>query len=133
MSLVPTFATPPGFLGLPQSAVPGGVSIAGIPLDLGVTNRAGTREGPAAIRRASRMLVDGAHPATRIDPRTLPLADVGDFALALGDLTASLALIEQEAAQHTHLVALGGDHGISLPLLRALARRVGGPLALVHF
>ena len=133
MSLVPTFATPPGFLGLPQSAVPGGVSIVGIPLDLGVTNRAGTREGPAAIRRASRMLVDGSHPATRIDPRALPLADVGDFALALGDLTASLALIEQQAAAHSHLVALGGEHGISLPLLRALARRVGGPLALVHF
>jgi agmatinase len=68
-----------------------------------------------------------------VDPRALPLADVGDFALALGDLTASLALIEQQAAAHPHLVALGGEHGISLPLLRALARRVGGPLALVHF
>jgi agmatinase len=50
MSLVPTFATPPGFLGLPQSTAPGEISIAGIPLDIGVTNRAGTREGPAAIR-----------------------------------------------------------------------------------
>ena len=133
MSLVPTFATPPGFLGLPQSTAPGEISIAGIPLDIGVTNRAGTREGPAAIRRASRMLVDGSHPATQIDPRALPLADVGDFALALGDLTASLALIEQQAAAHPHLVALGGEHGISLPLLRALSRRLGRPLALVHF
>jgi agmatinase len=133
MSLVPTFATPPGFLGLALADGAPAIAVAGIPLDLGVTNRAGTREGPAAIRRASRMLVDGAHPATRVDFRTLPLGDVGDFALALGDLPASLALIESQAAQHPHLVALGGEHGISLPLLRALAKRVGGPLALVHF
>ena len=132
MTLVPTFATPPGFLGLPLREA-GPIAIAGIPLDLGTTNRAGTRDGPAAIRRASRMLVDGSHPTTRVDPRSLPLADVGDFTLALGDLQASLALIEQQAAQHPHLVALGGEHGISLPLLRALAKRVGGPLALVHF
>lgn len=131
MGLAPTFATPPGFLGLPQR--PGGaVAIAGIPLDLGVTNRAGARDGPAAIRRASRMLVDGAHPLTRVDPRGLDLADIGDFALALGDLAASLALIEQQAAAHAHLVALGGEHGITLPLLRALAKRLGQPLAVLH-
>jgi agmatinase len=132
MTLVPTFATPPGFLGLPLRDA-GAIAIAGIPLDLGTTNRAGSRDGPSAIRRASRMLVDGSHPATRVDPRALPLADVGDFTLALGDLQASLGLIEQQAARHEHLVALGGEHGISLPLLRALAKRVGGPLALVHF
>lgn len=133
MSLVPTFATPPGFLGLPLAGNAPGIAVAGIPLDLGVTNRAGTREGPAAIRRASRMLVDGSHPTTRVDFRALPLGDVGDFALALGDLPRSLDLIESQAAQHAHLVALGGEHGISLPLLRALAKRVGGPLALAHF
>lgn len=131
MALVPTFATPPGFLGI--AAREGAVSIAGVPLDIGTTNRAGARDGPAAIRRASRMLVDGAHPVTRVDPARLPLADVGDFAIALGDIQASLALIEQQAAAHAHLVALGGEHGISLPLLRALAKRIGGPLALVHF
>lgn len=131
MALVPTFATPPGFLGI--TAREGAVAIAGVPLDIGTTNRAGARDGPGAIRRASRMLVDGAHPTTRVDPSRLPLADVGDFAIALGDIQGSLALIEQQAAGHPHLVALGGEHGISLPLLRALAKRVGGPLALVHF
>ncbi len=131
MALVPTFATPPGFLGL--SRTEGEVSIAGIPLDLGVTNRAGSRDGPAAIRRASRMLVDGSHPTTGVNPQELPIGDAGDFALALGDLAASLARIEEQAAQHAHLVALGGEHGITLPLLRALARRTGAPLALVHF
>ncbi|MGG5811752.1 agmatinase [Falsiroseomonas sp. CW058] len=133
MPLVPTFATPSGFLGVTRREAAGGVSVAGIPLDLGTTNRAGARDGPAAIRRASRMLVDGAHPTTGVDPATLPLADVGDLAIALGDLAGSLARIEEQAAAHDHLVALGGEHGITLPLLRALARRVGGPLALVHF
>ncbi|WP_270934941.1 agmatinase [Falsiroseomonas oryzae] len=133
MTLVPTFSTPPGFLGLPLRQDAPGIAVAGIPLDLGTTNRAGARDGPAAIRRASRMLVDGAHPTTRVDFRSRDVADVGDFSLALGDLAGSLALVEQQAAAHGHLVALGGEHGITLPLLRALAKRVGGPLALVHF
>ncbi len=133
MPLTPTFATLPGFLGITRRDPEGAVAVAGVPLDLGVTNRAGTRDGPAAIRRASRMLVDGAHPATGVDPAAVPIADVGDFAIALGDLPASLARIEEQAAGYEHLVALGGEHGITLPLLRALARRTGGPLALVHF
>jgi agmatinase len=133
MSLVPTFATPPGFLGLPQREAREGICIAGIPLDLGTTNRAGTRDGPAAIRRASRMLVDGAHPTTRVDPMALPLADVGDFGLALGDLMGSLQRIEEQASGFAHLIALGGEHGITLPLLRALTRRLGGPVGLLHF
>ena len=79
------------------------------------------------------MLVDGDHPHWWIDPAALPVADIGDFAIALGDIAASLTLIEQQAASHEHLIALGGDHSISLPLLRALAGKRGGPLALVHF
>ncbi len=133
MSLVPTFATPPGFMGLPQTRHPATYSIAGVPFDIGTTNRAGTREGPAAIRRASRMLVDGAHPGSWVDPATLDLADVGDFPIALGDIPASLAMIETAAAGFPHLITLGGEHGISLPLLRALAKRQGGPVGLVHF
>jgi len=78
------------------------------------------------------MLVDGAHPTSWVDPATLPLADIGDFALALGDIPGSLALIEQQAAQIEHLVALGGEHGITLPLLRALAKRLGEPVGLLH-
>ena len=60
------------------------------------------------------------------------LADIGDMQIALGDIPASLQLIEQQAAGLRHLIALGGEHGITLPLLRALSRRVG-KLALVHF
>ncbi|MCB4824420.1 agmatinase [Roseicella aerolata] len=128
----PTFATPPGFLGITRQDRGAAVCIAGLPLDIGTTNRAGTRDGPAAIRRASRMLVDGVHPQHWTDPRDLDIADLGEFELALGDIRASHALIETQAAECAHLVALGGEHGITLPLLRALARRLGGPVGLLH-
>jgi agmatinase len=133
MSTTPTFAMAPTYLGLARPRDEAIFHIAGIPFDIGTTNRSGARFGPAAIRQASRMLVDGDHPHWWVDPAALPVADIGDFAIALGDIAASLSLIEQQAASHTHLIALGGDHSISLPLLRALAGKRGGPLALVHF
>lgn len=128
----PTFAVPPGFLGVGRHERDAAISIAGIPLDIGTTNRSGARFGPQAIRQASRMLVDGAHPTAWVDVSKLMLSDIGDFRIALGDIPASLKAIEEQAAAVDHLVALGGEHGITLPLLRALARRKG-PLALVHF
>jgi agmatinase len=128
----PTYAVRPSFLGISRADRDAPIAIAGIPLDLGTTNRSGARFGPAAIRQASRMLTDGAHPQTFVDPTTLPLADIGDFDLALGDLVASLKLIQAQARDIKHLVALGGEHGITLPLLRALKARRGA-LALVHF
>lgn len=133
MAGAPTYATPSGFLGISHRDPAARFAVAGIPLDIGTTNRSGAREGPAAIRRASRMLVDGAHPASWVDPAALDIADIGDFELALGDIAGSLALIETQAARLGHLLCLGGEHGITLPLLRALRRRVGTPVALVHF
>jgi arginase family enzyme len=133
VSLTPTFATGAGFLGITRSDRGADFVVAGVPLDIGTTNRAGARDGPHAIRRASRMLTDGEHPEFWIEPATMKVADIGDLALALGNIPESLRLIEQQAAGLGHLVALGGEHGITLPLLRALARRVGGALALVHF
>jgi len=128
----PTYAVPPSFLGIAGHDRAAPLCIAGIPYDIGTTNRSGARFGPAAIRAASRMLVDGAHPEHWVDPAALPLADIGDFATALGDIAASLKLIESAARGIAHLVALGGDHTVTLPLLRALAKR-GAPPALVHF
>ncbi len=133
MAGTPTYAIPASFLGVSRSDRSAAFAIAGVPLDIGTTNRSGTREGPAAIRRASRMLVDGAHPGFWVDPLDLDLADIGDFALALGDIPGSLARIESQAEGLAHLLCLGGEHGITLPLLRALRRRIGVPLALVHF
>jgi agmatinase len=132
MTLVPTFATVPAFLGITRSDPGAEFVVAGVPLDIGTTNRAGARDGPHAIRRASRMLTDGAHPEFWVEPAAMNVADIGDLQLALGDIPASLQLIEQQVAGLGHLIALGGEHGITLPLLRALSRRAG-PLALVHF
>jgi agmatinase len=127
-----TFAIPPSFLGIGRRDPASSICIAGVPLDIGTTNRSGARFGPAAVRQASRMLVDGAHPVHWVDPAAGPLADVGDLAIALGDIPASLRLIEQQAGAFAHLVAIGGEHGITLALLRALANRVGR-VALIHF
>ena len=111
MALIPTFATPPGFLGIERRDPNAAFTVAGIPLDIGTTNRAGARDGPSAIRRASRMLVDGAHPHHWIEPAaTMDIADAGDFAIVLGDLAASLAAIEAQAAPLKHLVEIGRAH-----------------------
>jgi agmatinase len=133
MAETPTFAASPNFLSVNRTNHDAAFIVAGIPLDIGTTNRAGARDGPQAIRRASRMLTDGDHPAFWIEPATLDVADIGDFPIALGDIPASLQGIEQHAAGIAHLLALGGEHLITLPLLRALSKRIGGPLGVVHF
>ena len=133
MAGTPTYAVPPTFLGVSSRDPSADYVVAGVPMDIGTTNRAGSRDGPAAIRRASRMLTDGDHPEHWFDPARASLADIGDFALALGDIGASLAMIEAQASTIGHLIALGGEHGITLALLRALTKRLGQPIALVHF
>jgi agmatinase len=132
MTETPTFALAGGFLGVERRDPADPMVIAGIPFDIGTTNRPGARFGPQAIRQASRMLVDGDHPKTFVDVGRLPLSDIGNLRILPGDIAASLALIEEQAAAIGHLVALGGDHSITLPLLRARARK-SGALALVHF
>lgn len=129
----PTYAVPPSFLGVQRTDRTAEYVVAGIPMDIGTTNRAGARDGPAAIRRASRMLTDGAHPVHWVEPAMMPVSDIGDFALMLGDIPASLTAIQSQAETIDHLIALGGEHGISLPLLRALTQRIGRPVALIHF
>lgn len=132
MNDTPTFASPSTFLGAKPNDRSAAISIAGVPFDIGTTNRAGARFGPRAIRDASRMLVDGDHPTHWTDAAALSLSDVGNFDIALGDIAASLALIEKQAAQFAHLVTLGGDHTVTLALLRAVAK-ARGPVALLHF
>jgi len=94
--------------------------MAGLPLDIGTTNRAGPRDGPRAIRAAARMLTDERHPITGAPPASLDLSDLGEFEIALGDMEKSLALIEEQAAGLAHLVAFGGEDSIALALLRPL-------------
>jgi len=112
-------------------------AISGVPYDGVVTNRPGARFGPQAIRTASLMLCDATHPIFDVSP----LAHVGD-ALDMRLPNASplpevRRHIEQQAAElmaRHHCIFLGGDHSVTLSLLRAAKARHGGePLALLHF
>ncbi len=127
-----TFAAPHAFLGARPDDRGAAVCVAGVPLDIGTTNRAGSRDGPRAIRAAGRMLTDGRHPTTGADPTALDLSDLGEFEISLGDIAASLARIESQAAGLRHLLAFGGEHGVTLALLRALVKRLGEPVGLLH-
>jgi len=132
MSGAPAYAAPSSFLATPGTDRSAPVCVAGAPHDLGVSNRPGARFGPQAIRAASRMLIDGCHPTFHVETARLSIADVGNFEIALGDIAKSYDLIERQASAFAHLVTLGGDHGVTLPLLRALAKK-RGPVGLVHF
>ena len=128
---LPTFAARETFFGTSNTTPGAAISLAGVPLDIATTNRAGARDGPAAIRRASRMC-GGAYPDNWADMYDLDFADVGNFGVLMGELHDSLKMIEEQAAEHEHLIAFGGDHLITLPLLRAAAAK-HGPLGMVHF
>lgn len=132
-----TSMTQPGFLKAPPlSARPDArFVIAGIAWDGATTNRPGARFGPHAIRRASHMLCDATHPWYGVSPLAA-LADVGDLPLpntSLAGMRAALAPLAAALIARHHVVWLGGDHSISLPLLRAYRLQHGRALALVHF
>ncbi|MFG1398713.1 agmatinase [Roseixanthobacter pseudopolyaromaticivorans] len=107
----------------------------GVPLDVGTSNRAGTRFGPRQIRTES-VFVRPYNVATRAAPfDSLAIADLGDVATNPYSLERSVDLIEAHFdgifAAGCRPMALGGDHTMTLPILRAAAK-VHGPVALVH-
>lgn len=108
--------------------------LVGLPFDGAVTHRSGARMGPSAIRQASLMLCDGEHPFFDCSPWA-HLGDVGDLVLPnASGLAAARQVIEAQWPQWDkhHVVALGGDHSVTLSILRALSRR-HGRMALLHF
>ncbi|HTG46078.1 MAG TPA: agmatinase [Actinomycetota bacterium] len=133
---VPRFAGPATFARLPRldQVRSCDVAIVGVPFDAGTTYRPGARFGPSAIRAGSRLL-RGYHPGLDVEPfAAQQVADAGDLACTPFDIAAAVGQIEAAArsVEARHLVALGGDHTVSLPLLRVAARRFG-KLALIHF
>jgi agmatinase len=135
---VPRFAGPSSFARLPRldEVERADVAVLGVPFDAGVTFRPGARFGPGALREASRLLRDY-HPWLDVEPfASQQVADAGDVACTPFSIEEAIQQIEQgvdEVLERSgRLLAIGGDHTISLPLLRAHARR-HGPLALVHF
>jgi len=111
------------------------VAIVGVPLDIGTSNRNGTRYGPRQIRSES-VLVRPYGMATGAAPfDSFQVADAGDVALNPYSLEKSIDIIVahyQALLKHDLVpVSLGGDHTITLPILRAVAAK-HGPLGLVH-
>jgi guanidinopropionase len=101
------------------------IALAGVPFDGGSSFRAGSRHGPAQMREMSR-LIRQAHYATAVAPFEMcRIADVGDAPVNPLDMAASLESIEAffAAVRATGALPLvaGGDHTITLPILRALA------------
>ena len=129
------FLTKHGFLTAPERDATRPYAVAGIAYDGAVTNRPGARFGPHAIRRASQMLCDGIHPLWNCSPIS-ELTDVGDLALpntSLISMREKLQPLAQDLIGKHHMCWLGGDHSITLPLLRAYRQHFGRPLALIHF
>ncbi len=112
------------------------VAVTGIPLDLATTFRTGARLGPAAIRAATAQLNEKLHPWGFGPCDHLAVADYGDCPL---DNHRPATLVDSIAdharriiAGGTTMLALGGDHFITYPILKAHAER-HGPLSLIHF
>jgi guanidinopropionase len=133
---VPRFAGPSTFMRLPM-ADPEEVDIAliGIPFDGGTTNRTGARHGPREIRNQSS-LVRRVHHVTGVSPFDLGrVADCGDVPVNPLDLNETLESITRFMTDVRRAGALpltaGGDHLISLPILRGLAEKA--PLGMIHF
>ena len=137
-----------GFLGLPIAALPLAnlpvanlhvgnkrFAVAGIAWDGCVTNPPGARFGPNAIRQASHMLCGDEHPFFDTTPVNNTL-DFGNLLLPNTSLTKMREAFMPQAvnliAQHT-MVWLGGDHSITLPLLRAYFSQLKTPIAVIHF
>jgi agmatinase len=129
------FLSDNSFLKAPPASGETPFAVAGIAWDGAVTNRPGARFGPRAIRAASHMLCDAIHPLFDVTPLGR-LGDAGDLPLPNTSLErmrdAMSALVAPLIRRH-HMCWLGGDHSITLPLLRAYREELGRPLAVVHF
>lgn len=134
-AMVPRFAGMPSFFRLPFITDPHLVDVAlvGVPFDGGTTNRAGARHGPREIRNQSSLIrrinANGIAPY-----ETLRVADLGDAPTNPINLLDSLARIESFfksiAAAKAIPITAGGDHLITLPILRGIAAQ---PVGLIHF
>ena len=131
------FSGPQTFMRLPAAESAEGLDVAfvGVPMDIGTSWRSGTRFGPKQIRQESAMIrpyniQTGAAPFD-----VLECADLGDIAINTFSLSDTIHIITESydaILKHDVVpVGLGGDHSMTLPILRSIARR-HGPVALVH-
>jgi len=111
------------------------VALIGVPMDLGVTNRAGARLGPRAVRSVER--IGPYEHVLRVAPMNdLKIADVGDVPMTSRyDLSQCHADIEDcfrmIAGAKAIPLSVGGDHSITGSIMKGLG--VNGPMGMVHF
>ena len=133
----PRFSGSGTFMRLPSSETAKDLDVAflGIPMDIGTSWRSGTRFGPKQIRAESNMLRPY-NMWTKAAPfDSLNCADIGDIPINTFDLKDSVKRIEdfydELLLNNVIPMALGGDHTLTLPILRSLAKK-HGPVSLVH-
>ncbi len=134
----PRFGQLATFMLLPAADSPVNVDVAlfGIPYDGGTSYRTGARFGPRAVREQSS-LIRPWHPVLKVHPfERMRVADCGDVDVVPISIeqtyAAVTARVDEIVAAGATPVAVGGDHSVTLPILRSLARR-WGPLGIVHF
>lgn len=113
------------------------LAITGVPFDQAVTNRTGTRFGPRAIREASALQTYDPPYGWGFDPLSeFAILDYGDLAFDYADVASFPATLQAHIAGIIETgpgtITLGGDHSITLPILRAYAGKFG-PLAVIQF
>jgi agmatinase len=110
------------------------VALVGVPMDLGVTNRAGARLGPRAVRAVER-IGPYEHVLKMAPMGMLKVADIGDVPMR-SRFSLEQCMVDIEAffrrlrAANVMALAVGGDHSITYPILKALGE--GGPVGMVH-
>lgn len=128
---IPTFMRTPIITDLAEFDI----ALVGVAYDGAVTNRPGARHGPREIRNASSMMRP-IHPTTRINPYALcRIGDAGDVPFTriyeVEESHREIARFFRELCTAGVVpLAAGGDHSITLPILRALAGE--GPVGLIH-
>ncbi|WVT76833.1 agmatinase (plasmid) [Sinorhizobium chiapasense] len=134
---MPRFGGPGTMMRLPAATSAEGLDacFVGIPMDIGASNRSGTRYGPRQIR-AESVMIRPYNMATGAAPfESLQVADIGDIAINTFNLPANMEIITRgigEILKHDCIpLTLGGDHTISYPILKAIAEK-HGPVALIH-
>lgn len=134
----PRFAQPATFMRLPHVTSPMGldVAIVGVPFDGGTSYRSGARLGPREIRAQSSLIRPYSYFQKVAPFDRLKVADVGDVDAPPVGIEKCYAAVEQAIGAIVGAGAVplvvGGDHSISLPALRAVARK-HGPVAIVQF
>lgn len=113
------------------------VALCGVPFDGGVTYRPGSRFGPSQVRDASSLGRAFHWNRGTNFVEALKVADIGDCPTVPIDLNLSYQKIEDFFSQlfslNKRTIAIGGDHSLTLPVLRALKKKIKRPLGFVHF